>query len=81
MYRKENVPLDPAQMPQFVDQELSRLEAALQAPVPFVSLTVAYAEPAKVWDGMVLIADGTNWNPGSGTGFYGYRAGAWRFLG
>jgi hypothetical protein len=28
-----------------------------------------------------VLADGTSWNPGSGGGFYGYRAGAWRFLG
>lgn len=77
MYRKGNVPLDPAQMPQFADQELSRLEAALQAPVPFVSLAVAYAEPAKLWDGMVLIADGTVWNPGSGAGLYYRLGGVW----
>lgn len=29
----------------------------------------------------MVLADGTNWNPGSGGGCYIYRAGAWRFLG
>ena len=37
--------------------------------------------PAKPREGMIRLADGTLWNPGSGSGFYGYRAGAWRLLG
>lgn len=81
MYRKRNVPPDPAQLPQFLDQELSNLEKAQQAPFPFLSVSMSYVEPTKVFDGMIVLADGTNWNPGSGAGFYGYRAGAWRFLG
>lgn len=39
--------------------------------------------PAKPRNGMVRMADGTNWNPGSGRGYYGYDedTAAWRFLG
>ena len=39
------------------------------------------AEPDKLYDGLVAYADGSNWNPGSGEGFYGYYAAAWHFLG
>ncbi len=39
------------------------------------------AEPDKLYDGLQAYADGTNWNPGSGEGFYGYYAAAWHFLG
>ncbi len=39
------------------------------------------AEPAKLYDGLIAFADGSNWNPGSGQGFYGYYASAWHFLG
>ncbi len=35
------------------------------------------AAPAKPENGVIVYADGTNWNPGSGEGFYGYQAGAW----
>lgn len=39
------------------------------------------AAPAKVGDGMVVYADGTNWNPGSGEGAYIYYAAGWNYLG
>lgn len=39
------------------------------------------AEPVNPYDGLIAIADGTNWNPGSGLGYYGYYDGSWRFLG
>ena len=35
------------------------------------------SEPAIPVDGMVVYADGTSWNPGSGEGLYGYENGAW----
>ena len=34
-------------------------------------------EPEEPFDGMLVYADGTLWNPGSGEGFYGYESGAW----
>ncbi|MDE1997792.1 MAG: hypothetical protein KGI52_02575, partial [Burkholderiales bacterium] len=76
-----NVPPDPKDLPQFLNEELSHIERAQQEPVFFLSLAVSNVAPTKVRDGMVVLADGTNWNPGSGGGYYGYRAGAWRFLG
>ena len=38
-------------------------------------------EPTKPRAGDIRLADGTNWNPGSGAGFYGYYAGNWSKLG
>jgi hypothetical protein len=38
---------------------------------------VQYAAPAKAREGTLAFADGTQWNPGSGKGFYEYRSGAW----
>lgn len=32
-------------------------------------------------EGLVVKADTTTWTPGSRAGFYGYRGGAWHFLG
>lgn len=38
-------------------------------------------EPERRYDGQVIYADGTNFNPGSGEGFYGYHNAIWHFLG
>ncbi len=39
------------------------------------------AVPDKLYDGLVVYADGTNWNPGSGEGIYAYHGAAWNLLG
>lgn len=74
-------PANPADLPQFLQQELQNINRALNEPNDFVLLGMSYAQPPKPRDGMVALADGTQWNPGSGAGFYGYRAGSWRLLG
>jgi len=43
-------------------------------------LKILYVEPIKPRDGMVVYADGTEWNPGSGEGIYGYINGSWTAL-
>lgn len=40
-------------------------------------LVIRYAAPAGPVDGMVVFADGTTWNPGSGRGAYERRSGTW----
>jgi len=81
MYTPSAVPADPAGIPAFLTRELAVLSQALLSALPFVLLDTLYVAPKKPREGMVVKADGTTWNPGSGAGFYGYRAGAWRFLG
>jgi hypothetical protein len=48
---------------------------------PLVSRSIQHAvltaEPTDKANGMIVYADGTSWNPGSGAGFYGYEGGAW----
>jgi hypothetical protein len=41
---------------------------------------VWHVAPAKPREGMLVYADGTDWNPGSGAGYYVYYAGAWHPL-
>lgn len=81
MYTPLNVPQDPAQIPAFLRNELSRIARAYADTVPLLALSALNAPPKQIREGLIVLADGTNWNPGSGSGFYGYRAGAWRFLG
>lgn len=40
-----------------------------------------FVAPAKPRTGMVVLADGTEWDPGAGAGFYGYYGAAWVKLG
>ena len=81
MYRAGTVPNDARQLPEFLDQELRNIERGVREPVFTMQLSVLHKEPARLQDGLIVLADGTDWNPGSGAGFYGYSAGAWRFLG
>jgi len=81
MYRKRNVPADPKDLPQYLNQELTNIEAAQNGPFPFVSLQKLTVAPTKVWEGMTVLADGTNWNPGAGAGVYCYYGAAWAKLG
>lgn len=36
--------------------------------------------PARPLEGMIAMADGTNWNPGEGAGAYEYINGQWKKL-
>lgn len=79
-YIPKNVPNDPALLPGFLREELENVSRGFNT-FPYLQLSMTYTAPAKPRDGQIYLADGTNWNPGSGGGYYGYRAGAWRFLG
>ncbi len=81
MYVPLPVPSKADDLPLYLTQELRNIARAQSEPQPYTRLSMQYKEPNKLVDGMIVLADGTSWNPGSGGGFYGYRAGAWRFLG
>jgi hypothetical protein len=64
-----------------VDQ-LRRIAAETLEPAPrSIRLAKLNAAPAKLYDGLIVFADGTNWNPGGGQGTYIYYASAWNKLG
>jgi hypothetical protein len=71
----------PADTAPEILRELRAISEAIGSGKPFIRLDLLSKPPKKYGDGVVVLADGVNWNPGSGAGFYGYRAGAWRFLG
>lgn len=60
----------------FVEEELKLLAKQLLTN-ELVRLEVLHVEPVRLRDGMVVYADGSDWNPGSGDGFYGREGGAW----
>lgn len=46
------------------------LQEGLERAKPYDTLRVLHAAPSKVFAGMLVNADGTDWNPGSGAGMY-----------
>ena len=42
-----------------------------------VDLRPVFAAPLRPREGMIVFADGTTWNPGSGAGAYERRGGVW----
>jgi len=67
---------------QWLSEQLRKLAAETLEPAPrSVRLASLAAVPAKLYNGLTVFADGTNWNPGAGQGVYTYYAGAWNKLG
>ena len=73
-YAPGNIPLDA---PAWLTRELMSVSRASYGAAPIIQFQVQYAEPAKPRDGMVVLADGSTWNPGSGAGIYARIGGAW----
>lgn len=79
-YAPNNPPEDAAEMRRFLFEELQRIAAAI-ALLAAGHVDQTNAAPVKPREGDIRLADGTNWNPGSGQGVYAYYGGAWNFLG
>lgn len=67
---------DVEALAKWIELELERLSISLVEQVA-VDLRPVYREPERPRDGMLVFADGTEWNPGSGAGTYERRGGAW----
>lgn len=80
-YRPTNPPNDPAQLPGFLRVELGQIQKSANRAEPFIELEELHAVPDKLRTGITVLADGTDWDPGSGAGVYTYYGGAWHKLG
>lgn len=63
----------------YVDEELTRLSKELAETTALENRPISVA-PTRPREGMIVFADGTNWDPGNGAGSYEYIAGLWRPL-
>jgi hypothetical protein len=70
----------PESGPEYIYQELLRVAEALQLVEDGMYLPIRAVPPKKMREGMLAIADGTNWNPGAGKGLYEFRNGLWAKL-
>lgn len=82
LYKHGQIPSDTPDLPRYLEQELPAIEQAINYK-EFFSLEPTTVAPAKLNNREIRFADGTNWNPGSGRGYYWYDevATAWKLLG
>lgn len=73
-------PPDSSELARFLVVELNKIASAITA-LAAGHLDQTNAAPTRPRDGDIRYADGTNWNPGSGKGFYAYYGAAWHLLG
>lgn len=74
-YKPTAVPASiPAAARSWLATQLERIANAINASP---RLKILHAEPARYENGDIVYADGSDWNPGSGEGFYGREGGAW----
>ena len=58
-------------------QELDTIAREMSQPSEYLALKTLYAEPKRIFEGMVIKADGTTFDPGDGAGVYARIGGAW----
>jgi hypothetical protein len=81
MYSPKPAPQDPKELSAYLYNELQAIAQAGADTLDSIQLNVLNKAPKKPRAGMVIEADGVNFNPGAGAGCYIYRAGAWVKLG
>lgn len=66
-----------------LQRELERLGNETQLPQPDVGVLLPelHAAPTRPRKGLIVFADGIDWNPGAGAGIYAYHGGIWNKLG
>lgn len=66
-----------------VQRELQTIQELANRAEPYLELQVSHAEPDRLRAGMVVDADGEDWNPGNGAGLYLRNStnDGWVFLG
>lgn len=78
-YQPEVFPEDPKLVPEYLRRQLELIAANLTM-VSGIQLDELKVVPGKPRTGMIVLADGTNWNPGEGQGIYAYYGSAWHRL-
>lgn len=72
--------IDAPALAQYLAEELQEIARQIQN-IDFVIFQILHREPSKRVAGLVVYADGTDWNPGSGAGLYRWNGAAWIFVG
>lgn len=79
-FEVESPPQDPNMLAEYLRRQLELIAVNFEM-VSGIQLDRLHVAPVKPRTGMIVLADGTDWNPGGGQGVYAYYAGAWNKLG
>jgi len=71
-YTPSNVPANAEDLPTYLQKELDRLSSIISN-IADGHFDVVHVAPERPREGDIRFADGTNWNPGNGKGFYYYE--------
>lgn len=78
IYEPSPTPYDFSNFRTWAAQQLRRVADVLRTPtVQGVHFDTLHVEPARRSDGDIVLADGTDWNPGAGAGLYIRLSGTW----
>jgi hypothetical protein len=80
LFQFDTPPSNPEDLPGYLADHFFRLQAVVRA-LAQGNLDELHAAPERVYTGLLVLADGTDWDPGSGQGVYCYYGGAWNLLG
>lgn len=75
-YVPEPVPTN-GDLTTFLVNELARISDELRLLSEGSGFRIWNSSPTKPREGMIVIVDGTAWNPGGGAGVYSRTGGAW----
>ena len=65
----------------YLKEELEKIALVFSGlELPTITLIPQHVALTRPQEGMIVNADGTDWNPGSGAGLYEYVGGAWSKL-
>lgn len=70
---------DAVAVAQWAREELDAIMHRLNQPIA-LTFDEQHHAPEKPRVGLVVYADGTDWNPGSGEGLYVYKSGGWTLI-
>ena len=79
-YAPEPVPSDPKELPAYIERNNRAIEMAINL-LAAGHLDETHVAPTKPRTGDIRLADGTDWDPGTGQGVYVYYNSAWNKLG
>lgn len=81
MYTPRIPPAKSEDLLPYLDDEFLKIAAVLNDSLTGLK-EIQHKEPSKRKPGLVVYADGVDWNPSSGEGLYRYNiAGVWVFIG
>ena len=69
-YEPGRVPDEKDALILFLSNEFAAIKAALEGASVNEELVILHAAPTRTRKGMLVYADGTDWDPGSGAGVY-----------